>query len=183
MTPFPLPIAIFTFFIIKPSLSSIQIHDITNNAGALLLQKGEGRIIDGHDRLLHVIDFAQFEISLSIIERLVRDMPQNSSQFNEIIKAKLSEIRSIYNTLNIPRVRSKRAIELLGSAVKFITGNLDAEDLNIINSNLEELKKNGNTYVKQNNRQIKINSKFENRLDLINKQIRDQENLIRKIYN
>lgn len=162
-------------------LSTIQIHDITNNAGALILQRGKGRIIDGHDRLLHIIDFAQFEISLSIVENIVNEIKNNSSQFTEIIKSKLSEIRSIYSSLNIHGLRNKRAINILGSAVKFITGNLDAEDLKIINSDLSDLKKNGNLYTKQNNRQIKINTKFENRLELINKQIRDQENFIRKI--
>ncbi|XP_055632804.1 uncharacterized protein LOC129773235 [Toxorhynchites rutilus septentrionalis] len=178
----PSILSILTILIIPLSTpSSIQIHDITNNAGALLLQRGEGRIIDGHDRLLHVIDFAQFELSLSIIEKIVNEIPDNSSQFSDIIKTKVTEIRSIYNNLNTKRNRRRRAIDMLGSAIKFITGNLDAEDLKVINSDLNKLRKNENIFIKQNNRQIKINEKFENRINLINKQIRDQENFIRRI--
>ncbi|XP_055526896.1 uncharacterized protein LOC129719527 [Wyeomyia smithii] len=160
---------------------TIQIHDITNNAGALILQRGEGRIIDGHDRLLHVIDFAQFEISLTIIENIVNKIKNTPTDFSEIIQLKLKEIKFIFDTLISKPSRDRRAIDFLGSTIKFITGNLDSEDLKIINSNLDELRKNGNVLVKQNNKQIKINSKFENRLNLINNQIREHQNILNKI--
>lgn len=159
---------------------SLQINDITNNAGALFLQKGEGKIIDGYDRLLHVIDFSQFENSLTVIENVAREIGNTPSNFSEILKLKIKEIKFILDTLYKKSNRSKRAIDILGHTIKFITGNLDSEDLQIINSNLDELRKTGNTYVKQNNRQIRINSKFENRLNLINNQIKDQSNILSK---
>ena len=80
--------------------SSIQIHDITNNAGALILQKGEGRIITGYDRLLHIIDFTQFELSLSIIENMVEQLKNSTSSFSSIIKIKLREIKFVLNSIH-----------------------------------------------------------------------------------
>lgn len=160
---------------------SIQINDITNNAGALILQKGEGRVIAGYDRLLHVIDLTEFGISISIIDNIVGNIQNSSSEFIEIIKHKVREIKTIYYSLNRKHSRNRKSLDFLGSTIKFITGNLDAEDLLVINSNLDEIRKSGNALIKQNNRQIKINSKFENRISLINRQIRDQQNTIDKI--
>lgn len=172
-----------TIIVIIPlsHLQSIQIHDITNNAGALLLQRGEGRIIAGYDRLLHIIDFPQFEISVSIFQNVINKIDNSTSDFTEIINLKLREIKSFFNTLKLNR--NKRSIDMLGSAIKFITGNLDAEDLTIINENLDEIRKSGNSLVKQNNRQIKINSKFENRINIINNEIKNQQNSLRSILN
>ena len=51
----------------------------------------------------------------------------------------------------------------------------------MINTNLDELRMTGNTLIKQNNRQIKINSKFENRINLINSDIKNQQNILRQI--
>lgn len=160
---------------------TIQIHDITDNAGALFLKRGEGRVITGFDRLLHVINFSEFETSISILENLISQTKNSSSNLSEIIQMKLREIKFIYNTLNLKSHRHRRSIDMLGSTIKFITGNLDAEDLKIINNNLDELRKTGNSIVKQNNRQIRINSKFENRLNLVNREIRNNQNMLNTI--
>ncbi|XP_055586240.1 uncharacterized protein LOC129738937 [Uranotaenia lowii] len=157
----------------------VQIHDITNNAGALILQRGEGRIIAGYDRLLHIIELPQFEMSISILENVSQQLKNSSSELSEILQTKLREIRFTFNTININSFRSKRAIETLGSVIKFVSGNLDAEDLRIINSDLDSLRKSQAGLIKQNNRQIKINSKFENRINLVNNDIKIQQNLLR----
>ncbi|XP_062554260.1 uncharacterized protein LOC134219532 [Armigeres subalbatus] len=159
----------------------IQIHDITNNAGALILQRGEGRVITGYNRLLHTIDFTQFEISLSFIENVISQFQNSTSDFSEIIKIKIREIKFLLNTLHMKPSRNKRSINMLGSAIKFVTGNLDSEDLHIINSKLDDLRKTGNSLIKQNNRQISINSKFENRINLMHHEIKNQQNVLRKI--
>lgn len=176
-------IGLLSAFLIPSHPKSIQIHAITNNAGALILKKGEGRIVTGYDRLLHVIDFTQFEISLSIMENMISQLANSSSSFSDIINIKLREIKFILNSIHTKTYRSKRSIDFLGKAVKFVTGNLDADDLTFINTNLNELRRTGNTLIHQNNRQIKINSKFENRLNLINNAIKNQENVLRQIIN
>lgn len=142
----------FFTLLIPSHPASIQIQDITNNARALILQRGEGRIIAGYDRLLHIIDFPPFEISLSIIESVIGQLRNSSSDFSEIIRTKLRKIKFIFSTLHVKLYRNKRSTNMLGSAIKFITGNLDSEDLRLINTNLDELRKTGNTLIKQNNR-------------------------------
>lgn len=157
-------ILIFSILMLIPisSPSTIQIHDVTNNAGALLIQRGDARVIAGHNRLLHVIDFSKFQISLAIMETAIGQLMNNSSDFSKIIQIKLRENKFILNSLHV-NFRSKRAIDALGSAIKFVTGNLDAEDLKFINANIDEMRKSENLFIEQNNRQIMINSKFENR--------------------
>lgn len=176
-------LGLLSTFLIQSHPKSIQIHDITNNAGALVLQRGEGRIITGYDRLLHIIDFPQFELSLSIIENMISQLGNSTSNFSEIIKIKLREIKFILHTIHVKTYRSKRSINLLGTAIKYVTGNLDADDLTLINTNLDELRRTGNILIKQNDRQIRINSKFENRLNLINNDIKNQQNVLRQILN
>ena len=149
----------------------------------MILKKGEGRIVTGYDRLLHVIDLPQFETSLSILENMISQLANSSSNFSEIINIKLREIKFILHTIHIKTYRSKRSIDFLGKAIKFVTGNLDADDLTLINTNLDELRRTGNTLIHQNNRQIKINSKFENRLNLINDDIKNHQNVLRQIIN
>lgn len=179
----PLTLILQILILIPTSLSSsIQIHDITNNAGALLIQKGDGRVIAGFDRLLHVIDFTKFQVSLAILENAVGQLSNNSTDFSKIIQIKLREIKQIINSLHAS-FRSKRSINELGSAIKFVTGNLDAHDLQLINSNIDKIRQTENISIDQNNRQIKLNSKFENRINLINDQIKDQQNILKKIVN
>lgn len=177
----PMIFLILTLLPLSIHPQNIQIHDITNNAGALILKRGEGKIVAGYDRLLHVIDFTQFEISISILENVINQMQNSTNELSQIIKMKLREIKFIFSTLQPNSNRNKRSIDILGSTIKFITGNLDAEDLKTINNHLDEIRKTGNTFVKQNNRQIKINSKFENRLNIINKDIRDNRNILNAI--
>ena len=104
-------IGLLSTFLIQSQPKSIQIHDITNNAGALLLKKEEGRVVTGYDRLLHVIDFPQFEISLSILENMISQLANSSGSFSEIINIKLREIKFILKIIHTKTYRNKRSIE------------------------------------------------------------------------
>ncbi|KAK9887094.1 hypothetical protein WA026_020038 [Henosepilachna vigintioctopunctata] len=53
----------------------------------------------------------------------------------------------IENELSKFKSRNKRAIEFLGSTIRFLTGNLDQKDLKHINNDLKELFKNQNSII------------------------------------
>lgn len=159
----------------------MQVHDISSNTGVLTIREGKGRILVGYNRLLHVVELSQFEISIKIIENAIGNLNDNTGDFSKIILSRVREIKTLYESLRPKRILRKRSIEMLGSAIKFITGNLDTEDLRKINRELDTIKMSYNNLTTQNNRQVRINSKFQNRLNLINEEIRSQENIIKKI--
>lgn len=159
----------------------IQIHDITNNPGALILSAGEGRIFEGYNRLLHSVDLKELEGTIRILENLVLNINSSTGDFSYLINLKFKEINNTYKALLPSTSKNKRAIETLGSAIKFITGNLDAEDLRQIDLNIDAIKKSDNKLIDQNNKQIIINQEFQNRLQILADEVRNHENVILKL--
>ena len=159
----------------------IQIHDISNNPGALIMKVGEGRISLGYDKVLHIIELNQFKNSITTIKNVLNRIDNKTGDFSNLIELKLSMINDTFMSL-LPRNRKvKRSIEVLGSTIKLITGNLDAQDLRNINADLYALKNNENSLLNENNKQISINANFQERINIVNNQIKDHENSLAKI--
>lgn len=172
---------IFLLFIPFSYPKFIQIHDITNNPGALTLSAGEGRILEGYDRLLHTVDLKELGVTIGILESLVIKINSSTGDFSKLIDHKLKEINNTYKALLPNTSRNKRSIETLGSAIKFITGNLDAQDLRQINSNINAIKMSDNKLIDQNNKQIVINQEFQNRLQTLSDEVKNYQNVIFKL--
>lgn len=172
---------IFLLFIPFSYPKFIQIHDITNNPGALTLSAGEGRILEGYNRLLHTVDLNELGVTIGILESLVLKINSSTGDFSKLIDHKLKEINNTYKALLPNTSRNKRSIETLGSAIKFITGNLDAQDLRQINSNINAIKISDNKLIDQNNKQIFINQEFQNRLQTLSEDVKNYQNVILKL--
>lgn len=88
----------------------------------------------------------------------------DSPMFGNILKQQLEEISHILRTLEIPH-RHARALNFLGSALKFVAGNPDHDDYELLLTKQNYL-------IENNNKQTKINSQLEKRIneitDLIN---------------
>ncbi|XP_055609131.1 uncharacterized protein LOC129756367 [Uranotaenia lowii] len=158
----------------------IQLHDITNNPGALTLSAGEGRIHEGYNRLFHTVDLKELGTTIGVLENLIAKVNSSTGNFIRLINLKFKQINETYRAL-LPNSKSKRSIEMLGSAIKFITGNLDADDLREINANINDIKRLDNNLIVQNNKQITINQEFQNRLQTLTDEIRNHENVLLKL--
>lgn len=161
--------------------SSIQIQDLTRNPGIVTIKLGIGRVRIGSHKIFHVIELTQFEPTFYKLEQIIRDLNIfNMTETTDLIRIKYNSIKNTYNNL-IPKQRTKRGlINILGSSIKLITGNLDNNDLIEINNQLETLFQNEKTIVTQNNEQIKINKQLENKMNRIIKKINEQQNIIVK---
>ena len=73
----------------------------------------------------------------------------------------------------IQHLKSKRSLDILGTAWKYLAGSPDHDDLNIINTNLDQLTAN-------NNKQIFINNALNNRMNKLTKITNDILNIIKK---
>lgn len=69
-----------------------------------------------------------------------------------------------------PRSKQKRSIEILGTVIKSITGNLDNQDLLKLSNQINTLRNSNNMMINENNEQIRINDIFEKRINNITKE-------------
>lgn len=140
--------------------ADIQIIDLTSNPGILQISKGEAFIQKGSSQLTHLINLQNFDYTIKQIEGLANSFDPDN-KFNGILSVKLDKLKMAYETIRY-KSRSKRSWEALGSGIKWMAGNPDAEDLRTLQNNI-----NLNTI--QNNDQLEINSKFEDKInDIIN---------------
>ena len=94
---------------------------------------------------------------------------KSSPMYAETLNQQDSEILHIISTLEIPSRRSTRSINFIGSALKFVAGNPDHDDYELLLTKQHFL-------IENNNRQTKINSILQNRIN----EITEQLNIIRK---
>lgn len=143
--------------------SDVRIHDLNQNPIAVV-SLGTARISHNYVRIIHRIDVSSIE---SIIEKLIVIANEKITRrhiLSPLIKSKQEKLLKTFEKLKTPNYRRVKRWESLGKAWKYISGSPDAEDLKIINSTT-------NTLIEQNNKQITINKKFEERINNITKTI------------
>lgn len=99
-----------------------------------------------------------------------------------MLRTKLENVKNSHRKLlPIEKIRQKRgAFNLLGSAIKVITGNLDENDLNRINNDINSLRSGNQELVKQNNIQVTINKHLEKRINNIINSVNNQQKIIKQ---
>ncbi|XP_055714395.1 uncharacterized protein LOC129808633 [Phlebotomus papatasi] len=124
---------------------------------------GVAFIQKGNFKLAHVIHIENFKEIATQIEKLANKY-QNLDHFSDILKNKIFEINKIFPNFD-PKLKNKRAIEWIGSAIKWATGNADAQDIRDIHRELSDSKLGINKLIKNNNKQVEINKNFEIRIN------------------
>lgn len=124
------------------------------DAPIVTIQRGNGWIIDGHFNLVHTINLEAFE---QILTDLANSMQNNvsSKQRKAIIDFHLQQTIDRLKELAPTKRRSRRSIDWLGSAWKWIAGSPDATDWNQILSSQDDI-------IENNNQQYRINEKLFN---------------------
>lgn len=174
-----------TCLIITTTLSqTIQLYDLTRNPGLLTIQSGNTLIKTGRHRIYHAIDLNKYKPLLDNIELAVDGLKifTDFDDLTSMLRTKLEDVKTSYRKLN-PLKHSRRrrgAFNLLGSAIKAITGNLDENDLHQINNDIEELRGSNQDLVRQNNIQVKLNRHLENRINKIIDTLNREQSIIKR---
>ncbi|XP_062702563.1 uncharacterized protein LOC134283909 [Aedes albopictus] len=160
--------------------SHIQIYDLQNNPGLVSLQLGEGRIRMGSHKIYHMIDMSHVEPIVRRLRTIITDLKIfNINDSIILMNKKLDTIEKSYRKI-VPIVRTKRGLfNGIGNMIKVITGNLDNNDLVKINTQLNTLSEQNKALVTENNEQIKINLKVQDRLNRLIKIVNDQQDVIK----
>ncbi|XP_055617587.1 uncharacterized protein LOC129762971 [Toxorhynchites rutilus septentrionalis] len=171
--------------LIIPLTSATFYHDVSTNNGLLTLKLDSVKIKLGYDRIIHKINLDEIGQNINYIEKLannlnVTDHLQQTIQFK--IKKAYEKLTGFY-----PKRAKRGLINALGNVIKFIAGNPDQEDLDLINQNLEMLETNSNKIIDNQIKQVKINNVLQATINKVSKTIRSikehvqsQDTIIRK---
>lgn len=122
---------------------------IEYKAPIVAVKEGIGFIANGNFNLVHVIRLETFE---QIIDKIWQNVEENILDFSRksMLRFQIQGMKEKLRTLSGRQSRTKRSIDWVGSAWKWIAGNPDAADWNFIVSQV-------NGIIENNNHQYKIN--------------------------
>lgn len=143
--------------------SEIQIHDLSNNPGVVILKLGDVRIQTGNYEMAHIINLSEINTMVVEVTEWMMNLT-NSTKFSKMLQYKFGQLQKAHNNL-LQRHRKKRSIEFFGSVIKFIGGNPDASDFREVNNGLSTVRDKMNQIIVSNNDQVIINNQLNNRMN------------------
>lgn len=173
---------LLTIFLSSISSQSIQIKNLDKNPGLLTLELGESFIKIGHHKIFHIIDCESYEPMFTKLSATLNGL-KAFGNFTDLIiqlESKFNTVQNLYHNL-LPISRQRRGlINVLGTTIKQITGNLDNNDLIQISEMIKKLESNNQILINENNEQVKINNQLQNRFNRVIEELEKQHNQIRK---
>lgn len=129
----------------------------------IVFNLNEVKITIGYERIVKKINLATIDDNLDYIMKITQSM-KIANHLYDTLNHKIQLAKDKLESLRMHR--QKRALfNALGTAIKFITGNVDNNDLEIINQSLGTLEKQENDIIQNNQKQNKINKLMETRLN------------------
>lgn len=125
----------------------------------MTLGTGRTLIQDGDFRLIHVIDISLYERELRLIDGHIKYRVQSHNPLLPFLDHELNSVRDIIDRIK-PFRKTKRSIDALGTAWKWIAGTPDRDDFRLINEKI-------NNTMRQTENQIIINHLIEDKLNEI----------------
>lgn len=116
------------------------------------IKEGPGWIIDGHFKLVHLIRLDEFEDLLNKMTLAVQAVIKQPEK-KIVARHHLTQLHERIDMLKGKMHRRQRSINWIGSAWKWLAGNPDAADW-------DEVLKNENNIIENNNHQYKINERI-----------------------
>lgn len=128
------------------------------------------RVRVGYERIIHKVDLDHIRQNIDYIENLatklnITDHLEQTFQFK--IRKAHEKLTGFY-----PKRFKRGLVNALGKVIKFIAGNPDQEDLDLINQNFEIQEYNNNKIVENQSKQIKINNLLQSTVNKVSKTLR-----------
>lgn len=157
----------------------LEIQDLMEHK-ILTIKLGTARTIRTYNNLLHIVRLDSYEQTIDKITNSLKTLNtmDELKDSTNIVKTKLLNLRQKLRTMK-PIVRNKRGlINGLGSVIKVITGNMDAQDAERLDQEIQKLVENQNKIKEEVNLQTSINSKMIERFNNITNHINNQQDAI-----
>lgn len=119
----------------------LEVHNFATDQSMAVLEIGKSRTIEGYFSLIHIIDLDSYNDQIANMSAIVEEFGKQSilQDSAKMCMLKLKNVMTKLDTLNPYRRKKRGLINGLGSAIKFITGNMDANDAETINKQLQDL--------------------------------------------
>ena len=134
-----------------------------NDEPMLILDKHPCKIQTGNFRIIHEINMTDLESTINLLTNIVYSKTNNP--LLNIAKHKIKTLYSNFNQIKPQRSHRKRSLNIIGSTWKWIGGSPDAQDLQIINSTMNDL-------IESNNAQYKFNQQLGQRIQNLTYEIK-----------
>lgn len=163
----------------------LEIHNIGEDQHLIALNLGKAQTITGYYSLIHIIDLDDYTDQIGKLSQIIESFANHSALTNtiEVSRLKLKVLEDKLRTLN-PYHRLKRGlIDGLGTAIKFVTGNMDINDAKTINGQIQRLESitaNSQTLLKS---QHMINSQMMQRFENLTVHINKEQHTLQKFIN
>lgn len=145
----------------------VQILDYTKSQ-FITLNTGQTKIQTGHFKLIHDIGIRQYQDATSDIESAIHQNVPETHSLYPYLSHELVQMKDLLRNLT---PKTKRSLDAIGTAWKWIAGNPDHEDFITIKQKI-------NNVLDNNNKQVILNNLFNNRLNNITNVINQIQNFI-----
>lgn len=166
--------------------TEISLTDLTRHPGLMAFKERESKIIQSYHLHLHIVHLERFQSCLDTMKYTLRSLDQNNStkEFQEILNLRMQRILESFYRLK-PFKRHRRGLfNPLGTVIKSITGNLDNNDIEDIRKTLNEMQEKTNKLISNNERQISINTEFQNKINSLIEHVNLQQiQVLKEIMN
>lgn len=158
----------FLFSLLHLAASDLNILDIGSSNGLVKIKGIKPTFIQkGTFKVVHLINLQNFQITFLQIDNVAQNLG-HENPFQNVLESKISLLKKSLQNL-LPKKRAKRSWEALGSGIKWIAGNADAEDLRSIYDKFQAVERNQNSLAESN--QIEINTVLQDKINEICHQI------------
>lgn len=128
--------------------TSLNIYEYDNPI--VTLKQGTGRVINGKFKLIHIINLTSYEEIINRISPEINHIDRESNLKPQLIH-QVEQINQLISELKGQKTRTRRSINWIGTAWKWVAGSPDATDW-------DQIVNNQNQIVNNNNEQYKINT-------------------------
>lgn len=142
-----------------------------SNSQIIAINRGRGKIQDGSFKLIHVIELENHQNFINRMHTILNQEITTIHPLYPYLNHELTVLQTLLDGLK-PK-RNKRSLNFIGTAWKWIAGNPDHEDFEIIKSKTNDVLEN-------NNRQVIINQLYNDRINNITKMANEITNAIHK---
>lgn len=149
------------------------------------MKLGIARTILGYGNLIHIIRLDKYQQTIDGLEENLENFHHTDDMADSLLttKTKLSELKQKLQAL-LPGYRTKRGlINGLGTLIKGITGNMDANDALHLNQQIEEILNMNKNITNNMKTQSKLNHDMIQRFENITGHINSQQKIIAEYLN
>lgn len=162
----------------------IDVQDLNKGQGYIAIRDQQIQIITGYTKILHSINLTSWTENLDILEHNVNKLNYKNEYPTMTHSLGLLE-QEIESLLGNYHHKAKRGlVNVVGKALKYLTGTMDYDDEQEIKQSLDINEKNNKNLIDGLNDQIKINNHFNEVIDNITRQINGQQlEIKRQLFN